>query len=45
MEGDHVRQLHEGLRTQFCEPNGREEVLALAVDLHFGEAQPRWDLR
>ena len=42
---DRVRQLHESFATRFYEPNGRGGTLVHAVNLHLGEAQPRWDLQ
>jgi len=45
MGGDRERQLHEGFGTRFYEPHGQEGALAIAGNVHFGKAQPSWDLQ
>ena len=45
IEGNRVRQLHEGLGACFNEPDGRGETLVKTADLYLSKAQPGWDLQ
>ena len=45
MDGDRIRQFHEGVATRLCEPHSRGERHGPTVDLHLGETQPSRNLQ
>ena len=45
IEGDFVRQFHEGLATSFHKPHCREERVVQTTNLYLSKAQTGWVLQ